>query len=151
MGLREQAALDARTILNDLSGFGVPITITDPGGTSAALTGFSNDIALTIDPETGMAVSGREASVALHMRDLDDAGLGLPKNIADEALRPWVVSFVDVRGITHTFKVKESNPDRASGVITCTLEVYSETPINIVTSGGIPVTSAGIPVTSGAT
>lgn len=148
MGLREQAALDARTILNNTDGFGVPITVTNPGGTSADLTGFSNDIALTIDPETGMAVSGREASVALHMRDLVDAGLGLPKNIADEDLRPWVVSFVDVLGITHTFKVKESNPDRASGVITCTLEVYSETPINVVTYNGESVTYNGLFVTT---
>lgn len=151
MGLREQAALDAQTILNNTDGFGVPITVTDPGGTSAALTGFSTDIPFTIDPETGMAVSGRTASVALHMRDLVAAGLGNPKNIPDEDSRPWVVSFVDVVGITHTFKVKESNPDRASGVITCTLEVYNENLVVFrgVTSGGIQVTSGGVPVTGG--
>ena len=149
MGLREQATLDAQTILNDTDGFGFPIVVTDPGGTSANLTGFSNDIALTIDPETGMAVSGRIASVALHMRDLVAAGLGIPKNIPDEDLRPWIMTFNDALGISHTFKVQESNPDRAMGVVTCTLEVYSDVPVTVVTSGGINVTAGGEFVTAG--
>jgi len=32
--------------------------------------------------------------------------------------------FNDVNGNTYTFKVSESNPDRAIGIITCMLEKY---------------------------
>ena len=117
--------MELRDILNDTDGFGFPITVTNPSGTVAALVGFSNDIAQVIDPETGQAVSGRLASVALSMEDMDAiVGFGQPKAIADPDSRPWVITFDDILGISHTFKVNESNPDRGLGLITCTLEAY---------------------------
>lgn len=150
MGLREQAALDSIAILNDEDGFAWPITITDPGGTSALLNGFSNDIAETIDPETGMAVSGRLASVALHMRDLAAAGLGIPKAIDDEDSLPWVVTFDDILGVPWTFKVQESNPDRSIGVVTCTLETYNPVGLFVgVEAGGEQIAAGGENVTAG--
>ena len=151
MGLREQAALDCIAILNDEDGFAFPITVTDPGGLSATLNGFSNDIAETIDPETGMAVSGRVASVALHMRDLAAAGFGIPQGITDESILPWVITFDDILGLSHTFKVQESNPDRAIGVVTCTLETYNPVPVvpGGVLAGGVQVQAGGVNVTAG--
>jgi len=128
MGLRDQASLDAQTFLNDEEGFGWPVTVTDPDGVIVALTGYSNDVAETIDPETGIAVSGRVASVALSLLDLATAGLGIPRSIADSDSAPWVVSFADILGSAHTFKISDANPDRAIGVVTCRLEVYQPTP-----------------------
>ena len=125
MGLRAKAGADAKTILEDGAiGFGWPITVTDPSGTVGNLTGFSNDISELIDPDTGQAVSGRLASVALSIDSLTDAGLGLPVGIADSTLKPWLVAFDDVNGNPFTFKVQRSNPDRALGIITCILEFY---------------------------
>lgn len=125
MGLRDIAKADARRILNDgVHGFGWPITVTDPDGVTANLTGFSNDVAEVIDPDTGIAVSGRVASVALAISDLTDAGLCLPKDIADASKKPWLIKFDDINGNAFTFKVKQSNPDRALGIITCVLEFY---------------------------
>ncbi|MCK5606556.1 hypothetical protein KAR91_31930 [Candidatus Pacearchaeota archaeon] len=123
--LREAAEADLAIILEDgTTGFGWPITVTDPSGTVGNLTGFSNDIAEVIDPDTGQAVSGRIASVALRISSLTAAGLGLPEGIADTASKPWQVSFDDINGSPFAFKVQKSNPDRALGIVTCTLELY---------------------------
>lgn len=125
MGLREQAEKDLGAILEDgVTGFGWPITITDPAGTVGTLTGFSDDIAQIVDPDTGQAVSGRLASVALRMSSLMLEGLGLPKGIADTGSKPWVIQFDDIGGTPYKFKVSQSNPDRALGLVVCLLELY---------------------------
>lgn len=124
MGLREQAAADSRAFLEDAAGFSWPVTVTAPSGTSAALHGFTTDISQTIDPDTGQLVMGREASVALPIEALVDAGLGLPRGISDGSGKPWLVAFSDVNGNAYAFKVREAMPDRAIGVVVCRLEAY---------------------------
>lgn len=126
MSLRELAESDLGIILEDsVTGFGWPIKITDPSNTSAVLTGFSDDISQIIDPDTGQAVSGRLASVALRISSLMAAGLGLPRGVADSGSKPWIITFDDISGNAYTFKVAQSNPDRALGVVTCLLELYT--------------------------
>ena len=99
MSLRQLAEADLGVILEDgATGFGWPITITDPAGNTGALTGFSDDIAQVIDPDTGMAVSGRLASVALRISSLVLEGLTLPRGIADAGSKPWVIEFDDING-----------------------------------------------------
>lgn len=125
MSLRQLAETDLGLILEDSStGFGWSITVTDPAGTSRTLTGFSDDIAQIIDPDTGQAVSGRLASVALRISSLAAAGLTLPRGIADSGSKPWVIEFDDINGNPYKFKVSQSNPDRALGLVTCLLELY---------------------------
>ena len=127
MSLRVLAEQDLGTILEDATtGFGWPITITAPDGTIRPLTGFSDDIAQVIDPETGQAVSGRLASVAIRISSLTVAfpTQGLPKGIADRTSKPWLVAFEDINSNPHTFKVAQSNPDRAIGVLALLLETY---------------------------
>lgn len=126
MSLRQLAEADLGTILEDgVTGFGWPITITDPAGNAGTLTGFSDDIAQIIDPDTGQAVSGRLASVALRISSLALEGLTLPKGIADAGSKPWVIEFDDINGNAYKFKVSQSNPDRALGLVTCLLELYA--------------------------
>lgn len=128
MGLRDTAAADNRIILNDSAfGFGYPITVTDPTETDTAFTGFSNDISQVIDPDTGVAVSGRLATVAINIQDILDAGLTLPESIADSSSKPWIITFNDINGVSQAFKVAQSNPDRAIGMLVCTLEFYKVT------------------------
>ena len=126
MGLREEAALDAREFLEDEDDFGWPLTLRAPDGNSAALTGYSTDIHLTIDPETGQAVSGRQASVVIHLEALNDAELPMPRGVADQKSDPWIVQTNDITGIGHTFKIIEAIPDRALGIVACTLEEFRE-------------------------
>jgi hypothetical protein len=126
MSLRQQAESDLGLILEDTAtGFGWSITVTDPSGTVRPLTGFSDDISQIIDPETGQIVSGRLASVALRISSLTAAGLGLPRGIADSGVRPWIVGFNDINGNAFKFKVSQSNPDRALGMVICLLESYA--------------------------
>jgi hypothetical protein len=124
VGLREIAATDLVAILENEDDFGWPIMVTDPDEYTASLVGFSTDVHEMIDPETGLAVSGRTASVAISIRTLTGAGFALPRSIADSDKKPWVIVFDDIDGKEHTFKVQEARPDRALGVVVCLLEAY---------------------------
>lgn len=125
MSLRQQAAADLESIVEDADGgFGWPISVTSPEGVTVELTGLSTDVAETIDPETGQAVGGRTASVALRIDALSAAGMGIPVNVPDRNRSPWLVEFDDIHGTSHRFKVVESRPDRAIGLVVCMLEAY---------------------------
>ena len=125
MGLREIAESDLGVILEDsVYGFGYSITVTDPAGTVKPFTGYSNDISQIIDPDTGQAVSGRLASAAIRISSLTAAGLTLPQGIADASKKPWIIEFDDINGNPYKFKVSQSNPDRALGMLVCLLEFY---------------------------
>jgi hypothetical protein len=125
MGLREQAAADARAILEDRDGgFGWPITLTDPDGEAQAFVGYAGDIGHRIDPETGQTVVGRSATVSLSLEAITDAGMTVPRGIADSSKKPWLVAFEDIGGAPHTFKVVDAMPDRTVGVVVLHLELY---------------------------
>lgn len=125
MGLREDAAADLRLILEDTAaGFGWPITVIDPSRNAVEMAGLSNDISHMIDPQTGIAVTGRLAHVVLSIASLQAAGLEMPRGIADSKSRPWVVQFNDINGTTHKFRVSEAMPDRALGCVKCSLEAF---------------------------
>lgn len=125
MGLRAQATLDAKRILEDsASGFGWPFVLTSPAGVSTALTGFTTDVSVTIDPDTGQAVAGKRASVAVPLGALPE----MPIAVADETSKPWLVTFNDSQGTSGTYKVLEVLPDRALGVVVLLLETFHASP-----------------------
>ncbi len=126
MGLRELAAADARAILQDDNGFGWPICITAPSGYRHELTGFANDISRVLDPDTGLPITDRLASIAVPIAALEEKGHGIPVGVSDESQKPWTVGFKDITGKVWTFKVREAQPDRALGIVTCLLESYRE-------------------------
>ncbi len=122
MGLRQRAAVDAKRILEDsTSGFGWPFVLTSPAGVSTALTGYTTDVSVTIDPDTGQAVAGKKASVAVSLASLP----AMPTAVADEMTKPWLVTVADIQGVTATLKVIEVLPDRALGVVVLLLESYA--------------------------
>lgn len=125
MSLRRVAEADLGFIVEDCeTGFGWPLTLTAPDGTSIEVVGMSNDISQVIDPETGVIVSGRLASIAIRMSTLKARGFDQPVGIADAKSKPWVVEFDDIGDEYCQFKISESNPDRAIGLIVCFLEAY---------------------------
>lgn len=130
MSLRTQAETDLGFILeSDTQGFRWPITVTSPSGAVLGddedLYGFSDDIAQLIDPETGVLVSGRIATVALRISTLLSFFADLPRYISSSTSKPWIVTFNDINGVSHTFKVKQADQDRALGLLICILEVYT--------------------------
>ena len=126
VGLREIAENDLQVTLEDSQcGFGYPIQLINPAGVSANFIGYSNDIAQLIDPDTGVSVSGRRASIALRISSLTAAGFDLPYGISDSSLKPWIAIFTDINGASFTFKIVNSDPDRALGLVICLLESYT--------------------------
>ena len=124
MGLREIAEADLAFILEDGAfGFGFPITVTNPAGATQNLTGYTADIEQLIDNETGTAVTGRLATAAIRISTLT---IGQPVHIADESQKPWLITFNDIGGTAWTFKVQESSPDRALGILVVTLEFWKD-------------------------
>jgi len=120
MSLIDVMRADVQTILNDKdTGAAVQIFITDPSGTREEFTGFSNDIGLLIDPDTGQAVSGRKVTVAVSMIDLQAVSFSNPQAIPDEDSDPWIIEFEG-----NFFRVTSSEPDRTLQLVTCTLEGY---------------------------
>lgn len=125
MGLREQAAADLRSILEDqTNGFGWPLTLTSPDDVEGSFSGLSTDVGFLIDPQTGMGVTSRSASVALPIQALLDAGFAIPTAVPEKTSKPWRVTLKDVHDVTHTFTVSESRPDRALGVVVLVLELW---------------------------
>ncbi|MCK5601855.1 hypothetical protein KAR91_08305 [Candidatus Pacearchaeota archaeon] len=125
MSLRETAGADATRILEDGTyGFGWPIILADPSGLEFEITGYTNDIHELIDPDTGVSVSGRRASIALSISTLKSANIALPYNVPDENDKPYVIKFNDSAGNEHVFKVMESHPDRTLNIVTCLLGKY---------------------------
>ncbi len=115
------------TLKDSEFGFGTVITLTDPDLFSAEVTGRTNDISLAIDPNTGVAVSGRTATVAIDMQELTDKGFSsLPAAQSDKTKKPWIIEWIDQLGESHVFTVLEGNPDKALGIILCTLSFYKK-------------------------
>ena len=135
MGLREQAKLDARAILEDDSGFAWPVTLTSPLGVVTALRGFTTDVGQVIDPETGQAVAGRRASFAFPLSSLG----AMPEAVADRGRKPWLATFADSTGAVATWKVIDVLPDRATGVVVLILEVFK--PAIVALTGGLVLPS----------
>jgi hypothetical protein len=126
VSLLAQAAADARRILNDSArGFATAITLTNPDGTAASLKGFQTDVGLTIEPETGVPVAGRRASVALSLADIVDAGIGMPRNVPDTNSSPWLVTWTPPTGSAQTMKVIDVLPDKL-GIVVLLLERWQE-------------------------
>ena len=125
MSLRNVAEADLAIILeDDMCGFAWPINITDPLGQSADLKGQSGDISQTIDPETGVLISGQLAHVTLRITTLEGLGFEIPRGVAAESVKPWVIRFDDIAGAPRVYKVQESNPDFTLGIVVCLLERY---------------------------
>ena len=125
MGLRQEIRQHAHQFLTDTEhGFAWPLVVTTPDGRSVRVAGFSTDIADLIDPETGQAISGRQAEVTISFDELQCAAMAHPAYIADGAGKPWTVKFDDAECKPHTFKVMRSSPDRTVGLLLLCLEAY---------------------------
>lgn len=121
MSLADIASADLRSILNE---DGACVTLQAPDGRTAEFRANTQDISHAIDPQTGMIVSGRTATVALS--DFDLLAMNMtPCAVPDSKAKPWVVRFVEtVRRTEHTFKVASTKPDRTIGALILILEFY---------------------------
>jgi hypothetical protein len=124
MGLRDIAAADAAEIIQDAIDGGDEITITSPADVSETFMALTNDIAFSIDPETGLTVSGRQCSAVVASADLTAFGFNGITGVADADSKPWVVRATDIKGVQGIFKVADTRPDNTIGLMTLILEEY---------------------------
>ncbi len=121
MGLWEMAAADNAKFLQDVDGgFARPVTLQSPSGTTAIINALCNDIANTIDPETGAVVAARYATVTFAKPALVAAGLGIPVGV--NSGKPWRVSFHGADGELKTFMINDV-PSDDIGAVTCRLKL----------------------------
>jgi tetrahydromethanopterin S-methyltransferase subunit B len=125
MGLREIAHQDLQSIFADASGFVWPCVITSPDSVSVDFDCRSNDIHLSIDTGTGDTVTGRQATVVVLVSDLIDSNFQTISGVANSSIKPWVVVFDSINGISGTYKVAETYPDHALGLMVMLLEDYT--------------------------
>ena len=128
MGLRDIAAADFRRFTADTSGgFGWPMVLIAPDGTEHPVNGFTTDINLQIDPQTGQTVSGRAVSMSVSFGEMEEAGItDRPYGVTHKAERPWLARIEDITGESYTLKMTESHPDRAIGALAILLEGYDD-------------------------
>jgi hypothetical protein len=123
MTFHETMATDLQNILeDDDTGFGWAMTITDPDEVSAEVIGSWTDVTQDIDLGTGVIVAGRVASIVVRQAALTEAGLGMPREVPDEAAKPWRVSLLDTTGATRNYKIASVEPDVRRGLVRCGLE-----------------------------
>lgn len=122
MSLLDVAAADLRAILSDVdSGFAVPIRVISPEDTEVTVNGLATDIGMSFDPETGQAIAGRRASVALPIAELEAAGSEEPRGAPSG--RPWRLAFALPHAEERIFKVASVMPDKL-GCLVCFIEDY---------------------------
>lgn len=124
MSLLAQAIADSRMIVEDAAGFSQQLTITNPDGVVIELRGEVFDITEGIDVETGQAATVPRVSARVSAGRFTEAGLELPRGIADSKSRPWVLACTDALGRARTYKVTESRPDNTLPVLILVLEIY---------------------------
>jgi hypothetical protein len=125
VNLRQQAEADLAVTLTDPAAFGWPVTVKNPAGTTRQVYGQFGDIGMTLQPDTGQAVSGRKVYIALRIADL--AGLGMPRAEGNPGARPWTISAANISGGGSILgRVVEAMPDRALGLIMLILERITE-------------------------
>lgn len=117
MSLLEQLAATTREILTNTDDFAVAMTLTDPFGVETQIAGLQTDIALSVDPSTGVAVAGRRASVALSTALLEQLGISLPASIPEDERAPWRVSWTPPTGGRQIMRVVETVPDKLGCVV----------------------------------
>jgi len=120
-----EVAATLRSILTDVTGFAVPITITDPSGTDYEISGLQADIGMILDPDTGVMVQGRKSTIAVSMQALLDLGLPIPEAAPDEDLKPWLVKWTPSVGPEQTMAVTGAMPDKL-GCVVLELSRYAE-------------------------
>lgn len=126
MGLIDQAKKDIEQITSNSNEFGVSMTFTAPTSKTATVTGLHKKHHLGIDPEKGVAVNTKTASVSVSEKFLADAGYPVRNGNGVVDLKKHLVAVKDSTGTTETYIIEQWFPDETIGLIVCTLGTYAE-------------------------
>lgn len=119
--LQAKSVKDSQKIHNGTlgaGGFSVDMTFTNLVGGSLTIKGLFNDISLTINPETGMFVTGSKIVISFHQLDL---------TLWDgkASLQRWKVGFSNGAGQNIVAELENIMPDRSFGDVQCMCKIIS--------------------------
>lgn len=113
----------AREIIES-EGFETALTITDKSGNSAVVNGIATMHHTSVDPQTGLPVSARQAHAVITIAALTESGL----SVFTDTLKPklpvlkgFKVGFTDAFGKVHSFVIDDARPSATFGAVTCNM------------------------------
>jgi hypothetical protein len=116
MNIRETAAADAKSILEDMNGAGTSFILIDREKTEYPMTGSYGDIGYLLNPATGEAIQGRTIQAAYCMASLE-------VYTSNEPERGWHFKVIDLSGKEIKLFIIKYEPDRTIGIGRITLAV----------------------------
>lgn len=118
MGLTAQAKADIEQITSNSAEWGIPMVFTRPDNSmSVPLTGLHTKHHLGINPENGLRVNVKNASVTVSEKFFINAGYVVRDAKGEVAMRDHKVQVKDSTGVTCLYVVREWFPDEAVGLI----------------------------------
>lgn len=126
MNLKKRAETDLAKTLENENDFGMPITVTNPGGRSEIFFGQTGNVHLLYDPDTGAEINNQIAHISLRINSLYDAGFELPRAVPAENENPWIFEFAGTDDILRKYTVSYTRPDWTLGIMTILLTAIKE-------------------------
>ena len=112
MSLRDQAALDVKSMLN--AELGDSVTLTDADSVDHVVLGKVVRVDMTIDPDTGVQIYEPSTMITVSLADLDD-----------DPTEEWSVSTTDNVGNTISGQVRSPMFDRTLNFVTFQIEAVN--------------------------
>lgn len=109
MNVRELAAADAQSILNDINGAGSPFFLKPPNKPEIPLIGSYGDIGYLLNTTTGEAIEGRTIEASFSLASLFAANPAEPK-------KGWGFRCFSLTGKETKLFVSKYEPDRTIGI-----------------------------------
>lgn len=113
--LMAEIARTLQSVLDNVADFATAAILTAPDGTAFAISGLYQDIGLSIDPDTGLSVQARKATLVVSTLTLMQQGIVLPRG-QDSAL-PWLVTLTPPTGSEITLAVQSAIPDKLGSYV----------------------------------
>lgn len=123
MGLSGQINKDIQQITTNLNEFATLITFKAPDGTIATIGGVGVKNHLSFDPNTGIAVSTKQARVSISLQSLLTANYPVRNGNNEIVLVGHLVTWT-IAGIESTYKISVNFPGETAGNIVCILQDY---------------------------
>lgn len=124
MGLIDQIKKDIEQITSNGDGFAVEMTFTAPTAEVVTIKGLHKKHHLGVNPETGVAVNSKSASVTFSEKFFTDQNYPVRNSRKVVDLKGHLVDVKDSTGELQRYIIKEWFPDETIGLIVCVLGDY---------------------------
>lgn len=120
------ARRDLKTISGSTAGFGISMTFTSPENDTATVNGLHTKHHLSIDPETGVPINAKTASVSVAEDFLTDKGYPTRNDNGEVSFAGHTVKVKDSTGTEVEYYCSQWFPDEKIGFIVIILQDYAD-------------------------